>query len=127
MNSHGGVVMRVVPWIAACGVVLVACGGDDPLEPPPGPPVSSAAITVVDNSYSPATVLLTAGGMVTWTWSGTNNNSHNVVFTSGPNPPAGYPTLQATGPSYDATFGTAGTYNFHCTNHGGMRGAIFVK
>lgn len=61
---------------------------------------------------------------MTWTWAG--NNPHNINFTSGANRPTGTPTAITTG-TYVATFGSVGTYNYNCTLHGGMRGAIFVE
>ena len=118
--------MRVLHLIAVCGVVAgAACGGgEDPLAPPPGPPVATAGVGVGDNFFSPATVRLSVGGTVTWTWNGAV--AHNLSFTSGSPRPAGTPTAQTSG-SYVATFGTVGTYNFHCSLHAGMRGAIFVE
>src|SRR5688572_26541134 len=117
--------MSLVMRIAACAAVLgVACSGEDGFSPPPGPPVATALIQISDNSYSPRTVLLSVGGSVTWTWTAGNVNSHNVVFTSGSAPPAGHPTLKANGTDYVGTFSQAGQYNFHCSNHGSMTGAI---
>ena len=118
--------MRLMTVIAACGVVVgAACGGgEDPLEPPPGPPVASAGVSVSDNFFGPATVRLSVGGTVTWTWNG--NVAHNINFTSGTPRPPGTPTAQTSG-TYVATFGTIGQYNYNCTLHAGMRGAIFVE
>lgn len=119
--------MSFVMRIAACAVVLgVACSGEDGFSPPPGPPVATALIQIADNSYSPRTVLLSVGGQVTWSWTPGNVNSHNVLFTS-PGAPAGHPMLKANGSDHTATFPTAGQYNFQCSNHGSMTGAIFVE
>ena len=119
--------MRFARVIAACGIVVfAACGEDDILAPPPGPPVASASITIVDNNFSPRTVRLSVGGNVTWTWTG--SNIHNLVFTSGAAPvPSGVPTAVSSGPPYTATFTMASQYNFRCNIHGGMNGAIFVE
>jgi plastocyanin len=88
----------------------------------------AATITVVDNSFGPQTVLLSAGGTVTWMWSSANIQPHNVRFSSGPAPlPAGSPGTQATGPNYDVTFAQVGTYEFVCSVHQGMQGAVFVE
>ena len=120
--------MRVAFRIAACAAVLgAACSEDDGFSPPAGPPVAAANITIADNSFSPRTVLVSAGGTTTWAWSSGNVNMHNVIFTSGPNPPSGHTMLKATGTDYVATFSVAGQYNFHCSNHSGMTGAVFVE
>lgn len=117
--------MRLLHLIAACGVVAgAACGGgDDPLAPPPGPPVAAAVVSVADNFFSPTTVRLSVGGTVTWNWSG--NVAHNISFTSGAQRPPGQGS-QTIG-TYVAMFAAAGQYNYNCTLHGGMRGAIFVE
>lgn len=119
--------MSLAMRIAVCAAVLgMACGGEDGFSPPPGPPVSNALITISDNAYSPRTVLLSASGTVTWTWTVGNNNSHNVVFTTA-GAPTGHPTLKANGSDFTATFTQTGQFNFHCSNHGSMTGAIFVQ
>jgi len=128
--------MRVSPLPLL--TLLVACGGSDgpagtsntPQEPA-GNPVAAATIQVQDNFYSPSTVLISAGGTVTWTWAGDN---HSVT-------PDGSPTFTGValrnapftlGP---VVFALAGTYSFHCTAHGvpgtygggTMTGAVFVR
>ena len=113
-------------------MVLAACGGGsgggNPLQPPPGPAVMAATITIVDNSFGPQSVLLSAGGTVTWMWSPANVQPHNVRFSSGPAPlPVGSPATQVTGSNYDATFTQVGTYEFVCSVHQGMQGAVFVE
>jgi len=119
--------MRFARVIAACGLaVLAACGEDDILAPPPGPPVASAGILISDNTFGPRTVRLSAGGNVTWTWTGAN--VHNLVFTSGVSPiPSGVPIAVSSGPPYTGTFTSLGQYNFRCNVHNGMNGAIFVE
>src|SRR5262245_25308896 len=96
-SKFTGGIMRIARLIAACGIAVAAACGDseDPLQPPAGPPVATAGVTVQDNSFGPATVLLSAGGDVTWTWAG--NNAHNISFTSGTNRPAGTPGAMTTG------------------------------
>jgi plastocyanin len=121
-------------WLMGGGtaVMLAACGdsgpgGGNPLQPPPGPPVMAAAISVVDNSFGPQTVLVSVGGTVTWTWSAANAQQHNVKFSSGPPPlPAGSAT-QASGAPFEVMFGQVGTYEFFCSIHLGMQGAVFVQ
>lgn len=117
--------MHVARVITVCSLsVFLACGEGDMLEPPPGPAVAAASVAVSDNSFGPAAVRLSVGGNVTWTWAG--GNPHNINFTSGASRPSGTPTAQTSG-TYMATFTVVGTYNYNCTLHGGMRGAIFVE
>src|SRR5438105_4212314 len=46
-------------------------------------PPTSAAVTVNNNFFSPAAVIMQSGGTVTWTWSAEAAN-HNVTYTRGP-------------------------------------------
>jgi len=119
---------------AACsGGGTTDTGGISPPPPPPvlpgGTPVQSANVDVANDFYSPNSVLLSAGGTVTWTWTG--NNGHSVTSNEfSPNAPVSYPpkTLQV-------TFANTGDYHYFCTVHGvagygtsgTMIGAIFVR
>ena len=121
--------MRLVRWIAACGVILAACGGGsggNPLQPP-GPSVTADTVTIVDNSFGPTAVAVTPGGTVTWIWNGTNTMQHNVSWASGPGSLPGNSTTQATGTPYSVTFNDVGTYQFVCTLHSNMGGTVFVQ
>lgn len=119
--------MRLVRWIAACGVILAACGGGsnnggNPLQP--GTPVLADTVTIVDNAFGPAAVTVSPGGTVTWIWAG--SNQHNVQWSSGPGTlPTNSPT-QATGMPYTVTFNDVGTYRFACSLHSNMGGTVFV-
>lgn len=84
------------------------------------PPPSQAAVSVQDNSFSPATRTVAVGGDVTWTWSG--SNTHNVTFSAGPNS-----VSQAAG-TFVRNFPTAGSFGYLCTIHGAsMSGTITVS
>jgi plastocyanin len=107
--------------------------GGNPPGQPGGTPVANATVQVRDDEYSPASVLLAAGGKVTWNWVG--SNGHSVT----PSDPGSFsPTSAIAYPpaSLAVTFQTEGTYNYFCTQHGvpggsygsgGMIGAIFVR
>jgi plastocyanin len=121
-------------------LVLVGCGGysADPSTPPPPPPpgggnptlAASVAMTSggdpygsSGNTFSPASVTILQTGTVTW-----NNNTgvlHNVTFGSVAGAPANV-TNMSTG-NVSRSFGTAGTFNYQCTNHPGMTGQVVVQ
>ena len=118
--------------VLACGVLLwVACGSStgsgNPLQPPPGPALPADTVVIVDNAFGPTSVKISNGGTVTWEWSASNTMQHNVRWASAPGafPPAS-PT-QATGQPFEVTFTQVGTYQFVCTLHTGMEGAVFVE
>lgn len=125
--------MQMRRWMVGCGaaVVLTACGGsgtgpDNPLQPPPGPAVPFDTVLIVDNAFGPEAVKITLNGTLTFEWAGTNVMQHNVRWASGPTIPPPGPT-QATGAPFEVTFAQAGTYEFVCTLHTAMQGAVFVE
>ena len=83
-------------------------------------------IVLNDNSFSPATMTIQAGTTITWTHRG--NQVHTVtsgqrgaadgVFNSGD---------LNNGNTFQFTFSTPGTYNYHCLYHAGMNGVIIVQ
>ena len=94
----------------------------------PGP--TTAPVSVVNNSFNPSTLTISAGTTVVWTWPSTSQN-HNVVpdATGGLPPSSGAP---ANGPkTYSFRFNAPGTYGYHCTVHGSpgqsMFGVIIVQ
>lgn len=81
-------------------------------------------VQVANNSFTPSSLPgIPVGSSVTWEWQGTTS-AHNVTFT----PTAGAPTdiPNMTSGSAQRTFNTAGTFNYQCTNHGGMTGSVTV-
>ena len=81
---------------------------------------TSDAIDVNDNTFSPAATTVPAGTAVTWTWKGAN--PHTVTFDDGTT------SAQQTSGTYQRTFMTAGTYNYHCKVHGNaMSGSVTVQ
>ena len=108
-------------------------GNQNPPNPPQGTPAPSATVAVNDDYYSPNSVLLAAGGTVTWNWVGTRGHS---VTPDGP--PSFTPTAGVSYPptTLVVTFPTAGDYQYFCTVHGipgaygtggSMIGGIFVR
>jgi plastocyanin len=80
-----------------------------------------STINVADNSFSPSSLTVPLNTMVTWSWQGAN--VHNVTFTT-VGAPANIGNMM-TG-SASRTFGMAGTFSYHCTNHAGMTGQVTV-
>ena len=107
-------------------------GNQPPNQPPGGGnPSSSATVgmnTSADaygyatNSFQPGSVTIKVGGSVTWTYD--NAVVHNATFSA----TAGAPTSVPNGRngSVSRTFGTAGDYDYQCTNHAGMNGVVKV-
>ena len=99
------------------GAVAVASCSSNPSGPSGG---RSATITVNSNFFSPTPDTVSAG-TVTFSWA---SGTHNVTWDSGP---------AAFANSGDKSSGThvvtvqAGTYNYHCSLHGGMTGRIVVQ
>jgi plastocyanin len=123
--------------------VLAACGGgggttEPNNQPPPGggpqpgPAPTSAVVSMqsssdgyggTTNSFSPTSLRVARNGTVTWR----NNTdvSHNVTFDAVAGAPENVPNnTQGDNPR---TFGTAGAFNYRCTNHPGMSGVVNVE
>ncbi len=119
--------------ITAAALALSACSGAATSAPAVVPAASSApggsvapaggtaAATIVDFGFTPATLTVKVGTTVTWTNTGTV--SHTVTaddgsFDSG--------TL-ASGATYQHTFSKAGTYAYHCSIHHSMVATVVVQ
>jgi plastocyanin len=86
----------------------------------------TASVDVLDNSYSPATVTILAGGTVTWTWKG--GNPHSVTSGTGTDDNK-FPSsaIQTTG-TFMQTFATKGNFPYFCKQHGAsMSGTVVVQ
>ena len=81
--------------------------------------------------FFPATVTVAVGQTVTWTWA-EGALGHNVVPDDDVTGiPTGESNLSDAPHSYSYTFAQAGTYHYHCSNHGaaggiGMSGTVVV-
>lgn len=122
------VIVRVLALAA-----LAACQGYGPttVDGSGGVPIGggggggsgkNATVTISDNRYTPAAVVIDSGSTVTWIWTGVN--AHSVTFDgAGP----GNSGVQITG-SITALFTTPGSYPYHCLVHGtAMTGLITVQ
>ena len=91
----------------------VSCS-DGPTDPP-GPPT----VTVRDNSFGPQILTVPAGTRVRWVNNGAlvHDMTHNAgAFSSGDIAPGG---------SYERVVDA--TFDYACTQHAGMQGAIVVE
>ena len=122
----------MVPAIRPCSlkvllaIVALACGGSGDggiVDPPPGTPSATATVTLGAASFVPASVSITRNGTVTW--NNTSAVTHNVTFTAATGAPQNIG--DHTSGSNSRTFNTAGTFNYRCTLHGGMDGAVTVQ
>ena len=80
-----------------------------------------------DNCFVPSTVVITAGGTVTW------ENTATAAHTASSGTAAGGPdgvfdsSLIMAGGSYSHTFDTAGTFDYFCMVHPWMSGTVIVE
>jgi plastocyanin len=86
------------------------------------PTSASVSVGSGGDTFTPSQTDIKAGGTVTYSWAA---GPHNVTFIS---PPSGVQNSgdQTTGFTFPVTFTTAGTYDYQCTIHAGMRGTITV-
>jgi plastocyanin len=120
---------------AALGLALLAsCGGySTPMSPTDGGGGGTPTpytIQVVNNSFSPSTLTVPVGTTVTWSWAA-GAMDHNVVPDDG-SMPSGSGVPASAPHTYTFTFGTAGTFHYHCQVHGGpggvgMSGTVTVQ
>jgi plastocyanin len=85
-----------------------------------GFPASASVTAQFSNSFNPASVDISVGGTVNFTF----ETLHNVTFTSGAGTPPDIPNT-STG-TVGRTFSTAGTITYTCTIHPGMNGTVIV-
>jgi len=113
----------VVSILMISTILLISCGksGSGYGTNNNMPAASGNTVSIVNMSFSPANLSVSAGTTVTWT----NNDAmtHTVtsdggIFDSG---------NLAGGKAYSRAFATAGTFPYHCTIHPGMTGTITVK
>ncbi len=102
---------------------IISCGkssgyGNSNTSTPP--PVANA-VSIVNMSFSPATLTVPVGTNVTWT---NNDNMTHTVTSDASGFDSGDITM---GSKYSRVFSVAGTYTYHCTIHPAMKGTIVVK
>jgi plastocyanin len=110
-------------------LLLLGCSKSSNMysNPNPNPGKGSNSVSISGMAFNPASLTVAVGATVTWT----NNDAvaHTVtsdtgLFDSG--------SITATGGysgggTYNYTFTTAGTYNYHCKIHPMMTAKIIVQ
>ena len=90
---------------------------------------SAANITIMvgDNYYSPQTVTIRPGDVVTWQYQSGSSSTHPTASDNGA---WAMFIINGSNPSKSITFSAVGAYPYHCTAHGaagsGMYGVITV-
>ena len=88
-------------------------------NPPPGS--SGNAVSIVNMSFSPSTITVSAGTTITWT----NNDAMTHTVTADDN--SFNSGNIAPGSKFSKVFATAGSFTYHCSIHPGMKGTAVVN
>lgn len=125
--------MRALALAFLAAILVAGCGGGTPAQPvseggggnnPPGGsgPVLTTSVTMQSSAFVPPAIRVSPGATVTWT--NADGIAHNVNFTSSAISDIGNFT---SGTRTAAMPTTPGTYEYHCTLHGGMNGSVQVQ
>jgi plastocyanin len=82
---------------------------------------TGSPVAIANFSFSPSSITVAVGGLVTWTNS--DSATHTVTFDSGPN----CGTVSGGGGTTTVAFSVAGTYPYHCAIHPDMTGTVVVQ
>jgi CheY-like chemotaxis protein/plastocyanin len=80
----------------------------------------NAAVKAIGFGFTPSSVTVTVGGMVTWT------NGDGVNHTATADDGSWDTSTISSGSSASMTFNTAGTFPYHCAIHASMHGTVVV-
>lgn len=100
---------------------IVSCGKSSGYSSPMNNMPAANSVSIVNMSFSPASLTVTAGTTVTWT---NNDGMTHTVTADDASFDSGNITM---GSKYSRLYSTAGTYTYHCTIHPTMKGTIVVK
>ncbi len=91
----------------------------DPGDPPPPPP-ATGDVNIVDRSFQPSSLTVSAGGSVTWAIA--DGDEHTVTATDS----SWDSGIFGPGATYTRSFADPGTYPYFCIIHPDMTGTITV-
>lgn len=123
-NASGTVGYHCKIHASMKGAIVVGGGSPSPTPTSPTSPTPAAgngtAVTIMDFSFTPATLTVPAGTTVTWTNGG--ERTHTVTADDGSFDSGAI----ASGSTFQHAFATPGTYGYHCAIHGSMKATIVV-
>ena len=105
--TRGGVTKTAVVTVNVTGVL----------------PTSASVSTTSGDIFTPAKVLISQGGSVSWTFGITE---HTVAFQGGAGAPSGIPSGGYSS-TVSRTFAQSGNFAYVCTIHPGMSGQVVVR
>ena len=109
--------LTVLALLAGCGSASTSSSPTD------APPTLAATVNATpDLVFAPVPASILPGGTITFAFGAV---AHNVFFDPAPGAPADIPGNN-TSTTVARTFPSAGTYNYSCHIHPGMRGTIVV-
>jgi plastocyanin len=132
--------VRLMATLAACAFIITqftSCfserasdiggpgEGDDCIVPTSAFGAKKAVITLYKYAFYPDTLRVSAGTSITWVNcdSSAGSDAHTSTSDTGAwsSPPF------AEGQSYSRTFGSTGSFPYHCTPHPAMKGVVIVQ
>jgi plastocyanin len=86
-------------------------------------PASTNTVSIENFNYSPSSITVKKGTMVTWT--NNDTTAHTVTSDSGSKDVFDSGSIDH-GKTFSTQFNTAGTIKYHCTFHPDMHGTVIV-
>ena len=115
------VIFIIISLIAVLSLSACSSGNGASTTTTSSQSVSGNSISIVNFTFSPQTLTVSAGTTVTWT----NNDSttHRPISDTGVFDGGNL----APNATFSFTFNTAGTFPYHCSIHPSMTGTVIVK
>lgn len=109
-------------FVSLAGALLGCGGGSGYGSTAPPPPSANTVAATNAIAFSPTTLRVNAGDVVTFTF---GSVAHNVFFAAQAGAPADI-AGDNTNVAVERQFNTPGTYNFSCHIHPSMQGSVVV-
>jgi Plastocyanin len=121
--KYAGIRILIIPALMCIFCLLSSCTTkNDPVMNKTSTTTTGGNNVLIQSSaFSPATITVTAGEMVTWT------NKDAIAHTVTSDTPLFDSGSIAANGVYSYTFTTVGTYHYHCTFHSMMTGIVIVN